>query len=112
MEDDDDAREVLGELIDSMGHEALSAATADEAVEHAGREPLDVALIDLGLPGTDGYEAARRLRSLGGAHVHLVALTGYSDATTRLRAREAGFDDFLVKPTHTEALAGVMRERP
>jgi CheY-like chemotaxis protein len=113
VEDDDDAREVMGELIDALGHEAIPAASGGEAVLEAERHPPDVALIDLGLPGTDGFETARRIRGVvAGAGVRLVALTGFSDASTRERALAAGFDDFLVKPAHTTALEAVVNDRP
>jgi len=109
VEDDEDAREVIGELIDALGHEAVPVASAGEAVQRVEEQKLDVALIDLSLPETDGYEVARRIRAtLAGASVRLVALTGYSDASTRKRASEAGFDDFLVKPAHLSALEAIV----
>ena len=105
VEDDDDARELIGELIGELGHEVVPAASAREAVLEAERRPPDVAFIDLGLPGVDGCETARRIRGVvAGANIRLIALTGYSDDSTRARARAAGFDDFLVKPAHTTAL--------
>jgi CheY-like chemotaxis protein len=62
-----------------------------------------VALIDIGLDDADGFEVARTLRRLpGGETVHLIALTGYSDTASRERAREAGFDEFVVKPLAPE----------
>jgi CheY-like chemotaxis protein len=109
VEDDDDAREVIGELIDALGHEAVAVASAREAVQRVQEQKLDVALIDLSLPETDGYEVARRIRAtLAGAPMRLVALTGYSDASTRKRASEAGFDDFLVKPAQLSALEAIV----
>ncbi len=104
VEDDDDAREIIGELIGALGHEVVPAASAGQAVLETERQPPDVAFIDLGLPGVDGCETARRIRStVAGAHVRLVALTGYSDDSTRERALAAGFDAFTVKPAHTTA---------
>ena len=105
VEDDDDAREIIGELIGALGHEVVPAASAGQAVLETERQPPDVAFIDLGLPGVDGCETARRIRStVAGAGVRLVALTGYSDDSTRERALAAGFDAFIVKPAHTTAL--------
>ncbi|MGC4087671.1 MAG: response regulator [Polyangiaceae bacterium] len=110
VEDDDDSREMLSELISSLGYAALSAANADEALAIA-RGEWDVALIDLGLPGRDGCELARLLRAAdGGAMGRLVALTGYSDAASRSAASEAGFEEFLVKPVFPEKLAELLAQ--
>jgi len=109
VEDDDDSREMLAELIGSLGYESVSASNADEATEKAHDGAWQVALIDLGLPGVDGCEVARRLRAAEvDSRRKLVALTGYSDAATRAAARDAGFDDFLVKPVFPEKLAQVL----
>jgi CheY-like chemotaxis protein len=114
VDDDDDAREVLCEFIGVLGHDALQAASAEEALARATAAKVDVALIDLGLPGTDGFEVARRIRgSIAGARIRLVALTGYSDESSRQSAVEAGFDEFLVKPALSDAIAAVvMGESP
>jgi CheY-like chemotaxis protein len=61
-------------------------------------DPPDAAVIDIGLPGPDGYEVARRLRAAFGDRIRLVALTGYGQADDRRLVREAGFDAHLVKP--------------
>jgi CheY-like chemotaxis protein len=109
VEDDTDSREMLGELIASLGHRALQAADAIEALRHAGESRPDMALIDLSLPEVDGCEVARRLRAgSGGQSIRLIALTGYSDGATRETAQAAGFDDFLVKPLMPEALAELL----
>lgn len=111
VDDDADARELMSELIGSLGHHPLQAASAHEAVACTERTHVDVALIDLGLPGADGYEVARRIRStIAGAGIRLVALTGYSDDTSRRTAAEAGFDGYLVKPAATTDIAAVVNE--
>ena len=112
VEDDDDARDVLGELIAAFGHEVVPAASAREALERAADLELDFALIDLGLAGTDGCEVARQLRKTAhGRDIRLVALTGYSDKRTRQTAADAGFDDFIVKPAHSEVLEALLSTR-
>jgi DNA-binding response OmpR family regulator len=109
VEDDDDARDLLTELIDAMGHRTFQAATAEQALEQVERGGLDMALIDLGLPGLDGCEVARRIRAtVAGAGMTLVALTGYSDDATRNNAAEAGFDDFVVKPADPATIERVV----
>lgn len=113
VEDDDDAREVLGELIMALGHHAVSAANANEALRRAGEAPLDLALIDLSLGGVDGCDVARQIRNVEhGAKIRLVALTGYSDDRTRQNAAAAGFDDFIVKPAHADAIEAVLNAQP
>jgi CheY-like chemotaxis protein len=113
VEDDEDARETLSELINSYGHHTVAAANAAEALERARSCPLDVALIDLGLPLVDGCELARQLRDLWGKPrspaTRLVALTGHSDRATRSSASAAGFDAYLVKPVKPAALEALLR---
>jgi CheY-like chemotaxis protein len=65
-------------------------------------------LIDLGLPGRDGYEVARSIRARLGRSVRLVALTGYGQTSDRDRAFEAGFDEFLVKPADIAAVESAL----
>jgi CheY-like chemotaxis protein len=111
VDDDADARELLGELIAALGHDHLQAASAHEALACAERNRVDVALIDLGLPDADGCELARRIRStVAGAGIRLVALTGYSDDQSRRTATDAGFDEFLVKPAGTAEIAAVVND--
>src|SRR5262249_35185723 len=67
------------------------------------------ALLDIGLPVMDGYELARRLRALPGLEkIPLVALTGYGQPGDRMRSRDAGFDDHLVKPVDSGAVIGAL----
>src|SRR5690606_10840906 len=73
--------------------------------------PVDVALVDIGLPGYDGYEVARRVRAAsGGDSVLLIALTGYGRDEDRVRALTAGFDDFLVKPFDVERFEALLAQ--
>jgi CheY-like chemotaxis protein len=104
VEDDDDVRDTLAELLETMGHAVVAVRDAPAALEAAIREPFDLALIDIGLPGIDGYELARRLRAIPGLRAMLVALSGYSSDQHRQRTDEAGFDDQLVKPAGLAAL--------
>lgn len=112
VEDDDDSREMLGELISAFGHRALAAANAEEALAQARDQKPDLALIDLGLPEVDGCELARLLRlamvDTPGLNTRLVALTGYSDGAMRESAGAAGFDAYVVKPIMPEALEALL----
>ena len=109
VEDDADAAESLGMLLEILGHRVVVVHDGPDALRAAQDEPPDVMLVDVGLPGMDGYEVARRVREdrgLGG--VLLVALTGHGREEDRHRALEAGFDHHLVKPVSPEVLQGVV----
>jgi CheY-like chemotaxis protein len=99
VDDDEDSREVVGIEISEWGFEFRAAATGPEALAIAREWRPAIALVDLGLPGMDGYELARNLRALGIEPLKLVAYTGYGLDRHRELAVEAGFDDYLVKGT-------------
>ena len=86
------------------------AVDGPSGIELARRARPEVALIDIGLPGLDGYQVAAALRSGEGDRIRLVALTGYGQADDRRRALEAGFDAHLVKPVEPEELVRVLAE--
>jgi signal transduction histidine kinase/ActR/RegA family two-component response regulator len=109
VEDNADAREVLATALRLDGHEVHEAADGHAGLAAAVRLVPDIALIDVGLPGLDGYEVAQGIRSTqAGAAMLLVALTGYGQAEDRRRALAAGFDVHLVKPVAPERLAEVL----
>lgn len=109
VEDDDDSRDMLSELVAMLGHRAVGAANSAEAMKHLNDALPTIALIDIGLPDVDGCEVAQMVRAHpAGQRMHLVALTGYSDGRTRETARAAGFDDFLVKPILPDTLQAVL----
>jgi CheY-like chemotaxis protein len=105
VEDNVDIRETLTELLELDGYRVEGAADGPQGLTRILSEVPHVALIDVGLPGFDGYEVARRARShLGDAQV-LIAMTGYGQPDDRARAFEAGFDDHVVKPVSVEELS-------
>ena len=100
----DDA-EMLALVLRKRGFEVELAFDGEEALSMARSHQPEIVLLDIGLPGIDGYEVARRLRSrLGPEELLLVAVTGYGQPADRQRAREAGFDHHLVKPVAMEQL--------
>jgi signal transduction histidine kinase/CheY-like chemotaxis protein len=104
IEDSADTRSTLTTLLTLLGHRVEAVASGTEGVERAVASRPEVALIDLGLPGLDGLEVARRVRAALGSSVRLVALTGHAREEDRSRTQEAGFDAHLVKPVETEEL--------
>src|SRR5262249_8315071 len=112
VEDNADARITLAALLTLLGHRVETASSGIEGIEQALDGRPEVALIDLGLPGMDGCEVARQLRSALGDSIHLVALTGYALDEDRDRTRAAGFDAHLVKPVETEDLNRVLARDP
>jgi CheY-like chemotaxis protein len=109
IEDNADAREALRVLLELEGHTVEAVEEGQQALEVARAKDPDIALVDIGLPGIDGYEIARRVRARDARRPVLIALTGYGQPEDRRRATEAGFDEVLVKPvdptTLTELLA-------
>jgi signal transduction histidine kinase len=105
IEDNADAREMLRVALELDGHRVESAEDGPRGVEVALRTTPDVILVDIGLPGLDGYAVGRRLRAALGDRVTLVALTGYGQSEDRRRTSEAGFDAHLVKPVDPEVLS-------
>jgi signal transduction histidine kinase/CheY-like chemotaxis protein len=105
VEDNDDARESLRLLLESLGHRVLEARDGPEGLALAEKHEPEVALIDLGLPGPDGYEVAQTLRLRLGTEALLIAVTGYGHAEDRRRSKEAGFDEHLVKPVSQTLLS-------
>jgi signal transduction histidine kinase len=99
IEDHDDARDALQLLLTLQGHDVRTASDGATGLALILEAEPDVALIDVGLPGLDGYEVARQVRRMAaGNGIRLVAVTGYGQPYDRTRAREAGFDLHLTKP--------------
>ena len=92
------------------GHRVAGAEDGPHGVDLALERTPEVVLVDIGLPGLDGYEVARRIRDVLGRRVTLVALTGYGQVEDRRRTREAGFDVHLVKPVDPETLSRSLNE--
>jgi signal transduction histidine kinase/ActR/RegA family two-component response regulator len=110
VDDNGDAADTLGALMQVMGAEVRVAHAGSEALAVAQLFSPDLILLDIGLPGMDGYETARRLRQLPDLHARLVALTGYGSAQDREKALAAGFDDHLVKPLSAEGTQALLEQ--
>ena len=111
VEDNPDVADSLAMLLDHMGHRAKIVGDGFAALEAVGAETFDTVLVDIGLPGIDGYEVARRMRMLPNFKVRkLIALTGYGQDDARTRALAAGFDQHMVKPLDVEELENILNE--
>jgi PAS domain S-box-containing protein len=109
VDDNRDAAESLGELLRMSGHEVAVAHSGEEGLAAAAAFHPALALLDIGMPGMNGYELARRLREQPwGAGVVLAALTGWGQQDDKRRAFEAGFDHHLTKPVEAGALDAVL----
>jgi len=113
VDDNVDAAELLAALLELSGHAITVAHTGPEALAVTAKHPLDVVLLDIGLPGLDGYEVARRLRAdTSRPQPMLVALTGWGAEEDRDKARSAGFDHHLVKPVDQATLTAILATAP
>jgi PAS domain S-box-containing protein len=103
VDDNIDAREALARLLEIAGHEVYQAGDGPGGLEEASRSCPEVAIVDIGLPGMNGFEVARRLKS-GAPKLRLIALTGYGQGDHRRLGNEAGFETYLIKPVAFETL--------
>ncbi len=113
VEDNVDLQQSLVDLCEMWGHRVKAASDGVAGLDAILEEQPDVALVDIGLPGIDGYEIARRVRADDrGKNLVLVALTGYGSTQQRAASHLAGFDLHMVKPPDTDALERLLREEP
>ena len=111
VEDNQDAARSMLLLLEQLGCEAAIASTGTEGVQAAHASPPDIVFCDIGLPGFDGYEVARRIRSEAwGTRVVLVAVTGYGKEEDRRKAEAAGFDMHFVKPADPAAITRLFKD--
>jgi CheY-like chemotaxis protein len=104
VDDNRDAADSLALLLKLRGYQTFVTHDGDAALEAAERAHPHVVLLDLGLPGLDGFEVCRRLRLQGHEKAVIVAITGYGQAEDRRRSGAAGFDAHLVKPVNPDEL--------
>jgi CheY-like chemotaxis protein len=111
VDDNVDAAESLSLLLQLEGHDVRMAHNGHAAIEKVLEFRPEIVLLDLGMPGMDGYEVARRLRARPELRqTRLVALTGWGQDRDRQRTKEAGFDDHLVKPVEPQALERLLQQ--
>lgn len=108
VDDNEDAAVSLAVLLRALGHETHTALDGETALASVATLRPDIVLLDIGLPDLDGYEVAQRLREGGAQELRLIALTGYGQEEDLRRAREAGFDQHLLKPVNLETLKNLL----
>jgi PAS domain S-box-containing protein len=109
VDDNADAAATLQMLLEAQGHEARAAYSGPAALDVLRQFDAEVVFLDLGMPDVDGFEVARRIRSMPrGRDVLLVALTGWGQADDRRRTADAGFDEHLTKPVDFDRLAAML----
>jgi signal transduction histidine kinase len=109
VDDNVDAAEALAELLRDYGHDVRAVHDGPSAIEQAGLHRPDIVLLDIGMPGFDGYEVARRMRTELGLTSTLVAVTGYGEARHRRQSRDAGFDQHVTKPVDVRKLETLLK---
>jgi CheY-like chemotaxis protein len=111
VDDNTDAAKTLAELLRMAGHQVQTAADGHEAIASVDSFVPDIAILDIGLPGMDGYELARWIRKQPRLQrVRLIALSGYGQASDQKLALEAGFDLHLAKPVDPEVVLTTIQE--
>jgi len=111
VDDNQDGAEMLATMLDLTGHQTRTAHSGQHALAAAREFAPDVVFLDIGMPGMDGYEVARRLRAEPSLdRAVLVALTGWGSAEDRRRTKEAGFDYHLTKPVDGDVVADLLRQ--
>jgi CheY-like chemotaxis protein len=110
VEDNEDIRDTLQDLLRLEGHEVVAECEGVRGAQTIVEKCPDVAIVDLGLPGMDGFAVAKQVRAARGSTVRLIALTGYGGREDRMETAGAGFDRHLVKPIDHDMLMRVLAE--
>jgi two-component system cell cycle response regulator DivK len=111
IEDHEENRHLLRDLLTSAGYEMLEAITGEEGLTLAERERPDLILMDIQLPGIDGYEVTRRIKGNPALrHIPIIVVTSYALSGDDLKATEAGSDAYVTKPFSPRQLLATMRQ--
>jgi CheY-like chemotaxis protein len=111
IDDNSLAARTLQIFLEDKGHKVELAVTGPQGLEKARQLSPEIVLCDIGLPGLDGYSVARQLRQeLGGAKIFLIAVSGYGQEEDQQRAKNVGFDAYLVKPISLKDLENLLAE--
>jgi len=111
VEDQEDNRRIVRDLLTSAGYEMIEAVTGEEGVALAETQRPDLILMDIQLPGLDGYEATRRIKANPALRqIPIIAVTSYALSGDDVKALEAGCDAYVTKPFSPRTLLAKIRE--
>ncbi len=111
VEDHEENRRIMRDLLTSAGYEMIEAVTGEDGVTMAERERPDLILMDIQLPGIDGYETTRQIKANPALRaIPIIAVTSYALSGDDVKAREAGCNDYVTKPFSPRALLAKIRE--
>ena len=111
IEDQEDNRRIVRDLLTSVGYETIEAVTGEDGVQAAATHVPDLILMDIQLPGLDGYDATRRIKSNPALqHIPIIAVTSYALSGDDVKAFEAGCNGYVSKPFSPRALLAKIRE--
>jgi two-component system, cell cycle response regulator DivK len=111
IEDQEDNRQIVRDLVTASGYELIEATTGEEGIEAAAREKPDLILMDIQLPGIDGYEVTRRIKANPQLQkIPIVAVTSYALSGDDKKAFAAGCDGYVTKPYSPRLLLAKIRE--
>jgi two-component system, cell cycle response regulator DivK len=111
IEDHEDNRRIVRDLLTPAGYEVVEALTGEDGVTMADTHHPDLILMDIQLPGLDGYEATRRIKANPAlSRIPIIAVTSYALSGDDVKAREAGCDAYVTKPFSPRALLAKIRE--
>ena len=111
IEDHEDNRRIVRDLVTSVGYDLVEATTGEDGVTAVEAHHPDLVLMDIQLPGIDGYEATRRIKAMPAfAKLPIIAVTSYALSGDETKARAAGCDDYVTKPFSPRVLLAKIRE--
>ena len=111
IEDHEDNRRIMNDTLSAAGFEVIEAVTGDAGVAMAESERPDLILMDIQLPGIDGYEATGLIKAKPALrHIPIIAVTSYALSGDDVKAKEAGCDAYLAKPFRPRELLAMVRE--
>ena len=111
VEDQEDNRRIMRDLLSSVGYEVIEAVTGEEGVAAAETHRPDLILMDIQLPGLDGYEATRQIKANPDLeHIPIIVVTSYALSGDDVKAFEAGCNDYVSKPFSPRELLAKIRE--
>ena len=111
IDDHEDNRRILRDLLTSAGYAVVEATTGEDGVSSAQARPPDLILMDIQLPGIDGYEATRRIKGTEALrHIPLIVVTSYALSGDDAKALAAGADAYVAKPFSPRAMLAKVRE--